>query len=536
MQEKDEKFNLDHYINLIFRHRWLIIIPSFISLVIGIILVFVLPKIYESSTLILVESQRVPTDYVKSVVSSDIEERVSTIKQQVLSRTNLEKIIMQFGLFSEPKHEKMFMEDKIEGLRDSITVRVVNAWKGSDAFFISTKAKEPEIAMNITNTLASFFIEENLKIRETQASGTKIFLDEELNEMRGKLEEVETKLGDYRKRFMGELPEQLNSNLRLLSTLQIQLEERKERLRSERNKLMILKSDIEESKKLFASVDSEIQTEPDDISTLAQLKNQLAKLKTSYTDQHPDVIKLKNRIADLEKNYKNDSLGSSDILSTELPENKSKKFLPKSLRDKNMRLAEITAAIENLEEDVIKINQEIKEYQKRVERTPKREEELMSLKRDYENINQSYSSLLNRKLEAEIAVNMEKKKKGERFRILDLARLPEKPTSPNLKLLFLLASFAGLGIGGGLVYVLDYFDTSVKDIEEFQSNIGVAVMATIPKVYHPRDIRLKRLNQMLTGLSIFIALCLLAGFALLTFKGVGPTMEIVRPYLAFLKI
>ena len=144
MQERDEKFKLDHYINLIFKHRWLIIIPFCISLVIGIILVFVLPKIYESSTLILVESQRVPTNYVKSIVSSDIEERVSTIKEQVLSRTNLEKIIRQFRLFSEPKHEKMFMEDKIAKSADAnkLVLMFLEARKAEKEFIIENGNEE----------------------------------------------------------------------------------------------------------------------------------------------------------------------------------------------------------------------------------------------------------------------------------------------------------------------------------------------------------------------------------------------------------
>ena len=172
----------------------------------------------------------------------------------------------------------------------------------------------------------------------------------------------------------------------------------------------------------------------------------------------------------------------------------------------------------------------------KLDRTPKHEQELQTLQRDYKNIQESYDSLLNRKLEAEIAVNMEKKQKGEQFSIIDPARLPEKPVSPNMKRLFLMVLAAGLGAGAGLVMLLDFFDSSLRKPEHFEADLGVPVLATVPKIYQVRDVRRKTLNRVLTVISLFVACCLLAGFAVLVFKGVEPVMDIVRPYVAFLKI
>ena len=171
-----------------------------------------------------------------------------------------------------------------------------------------------------------------------------------------------------------------------------------------------------------------------------------------------------------------------------------------------------------------------------MERTPKREEELLALNRDYNNIQASYSSLLNRKLEAEIAVNMEKKQKGEQFRVIDPARVPRKPVYPDLRRLFMVVLAAGLGLGGGLIFLLDFLNSSLKDPEKFEDDLGIAVLATIPKVYQKKDLRLKRLNRVLTACSILVAACLVAGFAVLVFNGVEQTMAAVRPYVAFLKI
>jgi hypothetical protein len=163
-----------------------------------------------------------------------------------------------------------------------------------------------------------------------------------------------------------------------------------------------------------------------------------------------------------------------------------------------------------------------------VERTPQREQELLTLKRDYENTQESYNSLLNRRLEAEIAVNMEKKQKGEQFSIMESAEVPLVPVSPNMKIIFMLSFIFGLHIGPGLIFLRDYFNTSLKDPNDFESDLGVSVLATIPKIYRKKDIRLKRLNRFLTGVSILVAVCLFAGFGVLAFLGVEPTMELVQ--------
>ena len=169
MQERDESFNIGYYIDLVFRRRWLMIIPFCLAMIIGIYLAVTLPRIYQSSTLILVRPQRVPESYVQSIVTTDIESRISTISQQIMSRTSLEKIIDQFNLFMEPENDNMFAEDKIASLRKRISVKVMRERRDADAFSSSFKDKDPEKVMSITNALATYFINENLKQREAQA-------------------------------------------------------------------------------------------------------------------------------------------------------------------------------------------------------------------------------------------------------------------------------------------------------------------------------------------------------------------------------
>jgi polysaccharide chain length determinant protein (PEP-CTERM system associated) len=506
-------------------------------MIVGIYLAITLPKIYEASTLILVEPQSVPSNLVKEIVTTDIDSRIATIQDQILSRTNLEKIIEQFNLFSIPVGSTNSMEDKVGSIRNRIMVAVSGSRRGPNTFSISFKDRNPETAMKVTNGLTTLFIDENLKIREAQALGTSDFLEEELKTMRERLVKVEGQLRAYRERHRGELPEQLESNLRILENLQQQLNERQERLSEEKNRLIAIENQIQTRKELLTTrISTPSDADTDETLTLEQLKSRLVDLETNYTDQHPDVIRLRSKIAMLEAKYKEEGINPSNSQPTDSSETRSRFHSDSMIVEQTSRRMEAKLAIQDLADDIVKLKRQISLYQRRVERTPKREEELLTLNRDYNNIQESYNSLLNRKLEAEISVNMEKKQKGEQFRVIDPARVPHNPISPDLRKLFLMVIAAGFGVGGGLIFMLDFFDSSFKDPEGFESELGVALLATIPKVYQKKDIRLKKLNRVLTGATLLVAACLFAVFALLVLNGVEPTIEIIRPYLVSFKI
>jgi polysaccharide chain length determinant protein (PEP-CTERM system associated) len=503
-------------------------------MIVGIYLAITLPKIYEASTLIMVEPQEVPSNFVRSIVTADVRSRISTLSEQITSRTNLERIINKFGLFSGPESRLMFMEDKVAIMRDKIEVNVTRT-QGFDTFSVSYMDPDPDTAMHVANDLATAFIEENIKVRENQAIGTSEFLETQLESTRKKLEIVEEKMRNYRKRYMGELPEELESNQKALDRLQNQLNETHKSIRDAKNRLILLENRIN-ARSQFQSTLTEDKPGSKEPVTLDQLKEQLEALSAKYTDQHPDVIQLRTRIKDLEAKEKETEYTVAKHSGSTRPNSKklssSDRFLVELAEQRQAILLEIG----DLESEIAKIKHQINIYQRHIENTPKREEELMGLKRDYKNIQDSYNSLLNRKLEADISLNLEKKQKGEQFRIIDAARLPRKPASPDMRKLFLMTVAVGFGLGGGLIFLLDLFDTSLKDPEKFEDELGLSVLATIPKVYQKKDIRLKKLNRVLTGVSLLVAVCLFAGFAILVLNGVEPTMEIVRPYLASFRI
>lgn len=499
MNKKDESIKVDQVIDIILRHRWLIFIPLCMALITGIYLTHTLPRTYMSEALILVRPQEVPVNYVQSIVTSGINARINTISQQILSRTNLEKIIKTLNLFKDEKYSSMLMEGKIINIRKNIHISlarmtVSKRQKSTGAFTISFKGENPSTVLRVTNELVSHFINENLKVREAQALGTSDFLEDELKNIRTQLEVVEETYKTYRKKYMGALPEQLETNLRVLDRLQEQLLAKQQLLADSKSRL-------------FALTNSDAGIDDDPISKLKHLKQKLSELKVKYTNQHPDVQRLKKMIDNAE------AAGNKSIDKEEKDkeEKKSKTDFYAARQSANIK-----KEIKKIKFDINKINKQIAIHQQHVENTPKREQELMSLQRDYQNIKDIYNSILKRKLEAEISVNMERKQKGEQFRIIDPPSLPVTPIAPDMRKLFMFTLAAGLGIGAALIFMLEFLDTSIRKIEDVESLLGVPLLCTISTIHQKNRAKKIWLHRILTVISTFITFLLLAYFAFLT--------------------
>jgi len=532
MREATELLRPEKIVEIILRRRWLLIIPFCFSMLAGIYSALTLPRIYAASTLILVQPQRVPTAYVRSIVSTDIESRISTISQQIMSRTNIEKIIDQFKIFSDPKYEKMFREDKIENMRTRISVHVSKARRGADAFTIEFKGQKPQMVMRVANTLATYFIDENLKVREAQAIGTSNFLDAEMESIKKVLEQKEKAGREYRQRFMGGLPEQLDTNLRILDRLQENIAKKQEALGEARSRHMLLERQFADDKKLQASAKPTAaggaipETQTQDALKLQQHKSMLEDLLTKYTDQHPDIIRTRKLIRDLEKKTIAQKSSLKPVSNQSQSDPRSGVSEKRNVQE--LSIEEVKAEIRKLQDEMSVLKQQVNLYQKRIEEAPKREQELLSLNRDYNNIQSAYNTMLNRKLEAGIAVNMEKKQKGEQFQVLDPAKLPEKPVEPDMKKLFMLFVLAGLGIGAGLTFVLEYLDTSFRDPKEIQTVIGLPTLAMISRIYMPGEKKLARLNLLGSILSAIFSLALLGAFFAVTLKYPDTAPDLLR--------
>ncbi|WP_373498970.1 XrtA system polysaccharide chain length determinant [Desulfococcus sp.] len=534
--DQQASIDISYYVGIVLKYRWFIIVPFCVAVMAGMVLSIVMPKVYTANTLILVQSQRVPEEYVQPLVSGEIESRINTISQQILSRTNLEKIIEQFKLFNEPKQASMYMEDKIEALRKRISVEILGDKKrpnATDAFSITFKGNDPEKVMNITNTLAESFIEENLKTREEEALGTNEFLEDQLLGMRTQLGDLEKKVEAFRTQNMGGLPEQLDSNLRVLDRLQAELTGKNESIRDARNRLVALDTQVAEANVIHQAIagygagESSPAVAADPYTNLQNMQQKLAELSARYTKEHPEIIRLESKIRKLEKELESNPPDAGGSVTTRPihPDLLQRQSLLKQQRQ------ETQFEIESLKNELTSLVKEINRYQRLVDDTPKKEHELSALKRDYENIKMTYNSLLDRKMQAQISVNLEKNKKGEQFRIIDRAKYPNKPSEPDMKKLFAMTIAGGLGIGGGIVFLFIFLNNSITRSSEIELELGLPVLASIPAIYTDRQKRWHKINNVLSSAAVAFSLALCGCFAFLALKGPEQAIKMIKTFI-----
>ncbi|MEW5816774.1 MAG: Wzz/FepE/Etk N-terminal domain-containing protein, partial [Spirochaetota bacterium] len=323
MENSSKPLNIQDYMAIGLRRKWCIIIPLVCAILVSFAVYKIIPKIYQATTMILVQPQKVPESYIRTTITSSIADRLNTIAQEILSRTRLEKIVQEFDLYTDLRKTQP-MEEIVERMRKAIRVHVQDRTlndRVQNTFSISFEGEAPKTVMAVTNKIASLFIEENLKFREMQAENTSIFLSKELGGLEEQLAKKEEDIKKFRQRHMGQLPQQLEANLRILEQSQQQLKATGERINVAEDRGTILQGQIEQLKKLeqptvsqpaspretVASV-QEISREraPEDpiITQWNLLKRELEGAQSRYTDNHPDIINLKIKIANIEPKAK----------------------------------------------------------------------------------------------------------------------------------------------------------------------------------------------------------------------------------------
>ena len=489
MLDKDSSssFTLIDYWSVILRRKWLVVAIFFACVGGGGILCVVLPESYRSSTLILVESQKIPEEYVKALIGSSIEERLNSIQQQVMSRTLLTQMIQEFGLYPDAVRQGG-NESVIERLRRDIrvTTSATRSIRGGvDAFAISFAHQNPQVAMKVTAKLASQFIEENLRSREQLVEGASEFIEQELAMAKERLEVQERAISLFKTKYMGELPEQVQANVSALDRLSLQHGATLESLQRAADRLSLIEKTFKEYEALGPITAGAVQGPGGAVVIdapllrLKELEKMLTTLSSEYKENYPDIIALKQEIQILKAQIGGTERGKieSDKV-TSVP--RETRPTDTYLRELGRQREESKLEIASLKERLLRIKDQMKEYEARVEKAPAREQELMILNRDYGNLKENYRSLLDKKLNARLSENLEKRQKGEQFRILDPANLPQKPETPNQLKIMLIALGLGCGLGIGAVVALESFRPVFRRSDDVESLLQLRVLASIP--------------------------------------------------------
>jgi polysaccharide chain length determinant protein (PEP-CTERM system associated) len=508
------------YLDIAQRRKYWIIIPFLVTILGGLSYALIAPKVYEAQTLILVQSQSVPQDFVRSIVTEAVEDRLRTITQQVTSRTNLETIIRDFRLAQEMGHS-LTIDQLVEAVRKRIKIDVSKGGSGrgtTSAFTLSFRGPDAQKVMQVTNALASNFISQNLEIRESQVLGTSSFLADELESIRNRLMAKEEELKAYRERFMGGLPDQLTANIAMLQRLQSQMDQLGKNLADAENRKILIQQTIEDTRRGKQALLPSTSQGPE-TRDLPSLRNELAALEAKYTPSHPDVVRLKKMIETLEASESKQ--GAADPAGKPAGLSKAEQALVQQLRDIDLDIASTKA-------EMRRAQGETAVYQKRVEDTPKREQELFSIQRDYENLKSLYDSLLKRKLEADIAVSMEKKQKGEQFRVIDPAKIPTYPVDPDVKKIFLMVLALGLGLGGGLGYLVETMDTSYRNPDDMEKELKLPILVSIPFRHTEQEINSRKRKEIIKAAGVAAGFAVSVVAIVVGTKGFGAAVRYIK--------
>jgi polysaccharide chain length determinant protein (PEP-CTERM system associated) len=479
-------FDIVQIIGSFYRRKKLIVCAAVVVFLLSAYLAAILPKIYKSSSLILISPQRVPASFVTSTVTTDLGERMQSIIQEILSRTQLEKVVKEFNLY--PTSNASIMEDRVEKLRKTIKVD----FRRNNVFQLSFESDNPEKAKEVTSRIASLFIEQNLQVREQQAMGTKSFMTAEADRLRKELEEQEAVVNRYKAANRFELPDQLDGNLRMLEQLRREIEASNQRLAALQERKGILQKQSVESDILGVDLLGGILSAPAEgggqSAQVQMRKRELDALMQRYSAKHPDVVRIKREIESLEADKGDTAAVKPASATTTSSANPLKQVLQTQISD-------IDAEALALRTQRDQIRAQISTLQSRVDMTPIRAIELSKISRGYEITLRKYQDLLGKSLESELSENMEKKQKGEQFQILDPANFPLKPVRPNRPLILLIGLLAGLGGGFGLAFLWDNLDTSFKRSEDVNAYVNVPLLATIPALMTRSSVLEQRRSQ-----------------------------------------
>jgi polysaccharide chain length determinant protein (PEP-CTERM system associated) len=465
------------------RRRWVLIL---VLAVVGAPLAYgvsrFLPNKFKSQTLVIIEQPTVPQRIVESLDTQDINQRLSSMQQQILSRSRLEPIIRQFNLYPADVN-RMSMDDLVVRLQKVIEVTPIAPMSETRAgqlpgFYIAVTLDNARHSQEVCTAITSMFIEQNLRLRQEHSETTTQFLAQELTSAKASLDDQDAKLAAFKSRHIGELPEDEHTNLSLLTELTSQLDASTQALaRAQQDKTF---NESVLSQQVSAWQASQTGRNPETLEQqLIALQAHLTTLQSSYTDDYPDVIKAKSDIAALQKKIAESDAPNKASLTSKGPKISTEPAQIQQLRAQ-LHNDDLVIAAKTKEQE--QIRRQIELYQARVQSSPAVEEQYKEMTRGYQTALDSYNGLQKELTDSNMAVNLERKQEGEQFVVLDPANLPDKPSFPN-RPLFAAGGFGGgLVLGLGIAFFLEMKDSSFKTERDVEFALHLPVLAIVPEV------------------------------------------------------
>jgi polysaccharide chain length determinant protein (PEP-CTERM system associated) len=481
---------IDDYLAMLRRRVKLILIPTLLAPIAGLLISWAVPAKYTSQSLVLVEAQQVPTTVVQPVVPEDLAQRIATMQQQVLGRNRLQPMVDRLGLLRGGQN----LDEVIDDIRASVQVepvytdlsQVANA-DGSKkkpgpatsvpGFTVSYTGPNAKEAQSICNEITSMLLTENQSSRERVAQSTTDFISRQLEEAKRELDDQDAKLAVFKRQYVGQLPGDEDNNLKVLGTLNAQLDANTQTINRAQQDKAYTESLLAQQVATWKS--SQGSTNPQSLQQqLTQLQANLMELQAKYTDDHPDVIKTKADIAELKKRLA--EVNDAAAVSTDSGTEKASLAEPAEIRQLRLQVHQYSDMLAQATREQKRVTDQIKVYQSRVAISPDVEEKYKQLTRDYDTAQKFYADLLAKRSTSEMATDMERRQQGEQMRLLNPASLPDSPSFPNRWL------FAGGGLGAGLVFGLvlalwlELRDKSIRNEADVEASLQMPVLVALP--------------------------------------------------------
>jgi len=488
--------NLEDYLDILKRRWWLMAVPAVVLPIVAIAVTFFIPAQYVSQTLVLIDQQKVPDDFVKPIVTEDLDSRLASMREQILSRSSIQPIIDKYNLYGA---QHLSMDDRIDLARKSIDIKPIHSEiansNGLPGFFISFMASDAHTAQQVCAEITSLFTGANLRSRADAAEGTTAFLKEQLDGAKRTLDDQDAKLRDFEQRNFGKLPSDESNNVSLMGTLNTQLEAVTQSIQTmEQNKSVMEAMLAQQSQPTSAA--SVVQNPQVQQQELDDLLKQEADLSAHYQPDYPDVKAVHRKIADLRKEMAQTVSAPAPAAPGASVPNRGDSATVQQLR---AQLRGLDLAIQSKHKQQDELEKQIGAYQARLQSTPQVEQEFKQLTRDLQTSQAFYDSLNNKMNQSQMATDLEHRQQGEQFRVMDESNLPDSPTYPKRSIFALGGLAAGVALGLLIVALLEYKDTALRterDVWAFTQLPTLAVIAWSGEVgemkLSKRD-RLKRL-------------------------------------------
>lgn len=499
MTQPDRPFDHEFALAVWHRRKWHAVVASGAALAAALSVAFSLPDMYRASASVLVERQQISEAFVRPSVTAELETRIQTIHQQIMSRAHLTRVITDLGLYPAERGA-VPVDALVARMRRDVKlslngVEQMSGRMATISFSLSYSGTDPIKVAEVLNTLVAAYVEENTRSRERQATRTADFLKAQLDATKQQLDEQDRRAGEYKLRYTAELPQQVEANLAALERLNTQL-----RLNGEYQlRTMERRERLEHQLSTTAAANPRTAETPS--SEIDRLRQRLADLRAKYSDRYPDVIRLTAEIAALEARP-----GLTPVASSP---DESRKLVEDDRRQTVRTISELQTQLETLRQEERVLRQVIATYEGRVENAPRRDEELQQLSREYSSSKERYDALLKRYEEARLAETLEQGQNVEQFRVLDPAIPPPHPAAPNRLWLLIMGVFASLGAGFCAIVLAERLDGTLHTVDDLRQCTTLPTVAAIRRIPTATERRRHQLRLSFAALSFVVALALI---------------------------